>query len=198
MTPRADRARRSDLDDHRDDGGAPAGALVDELAERAAGVAARVSKSMAPSSAASCSDSRTAAFASSSSSSASGAYTQPRVTISGPVTSSPVVESTVTITTTTLPRRGCGGRAARRGRRRRRCRRRKVAGRHRAPFDVDLPSSLEREHVAVFADEHVVLGHARPPRPGARGGPCAVLTVHGHEPLGLHDVEEILSSSCDA
>ena len=46
------------------------------------------------------SDARTSALASSSSSSASGAYTQPRVTISGPVTSSPVTASTVTITAT--------------------------------------------------------------------------------------------------
>src|SRR5205823_1085054 len=60
-----------------------------------------VSKSVAPSPAACAIDSRTTSLASSIRSSASGAYTQPRVTISGPVTISPVVASTVTITTTT-------------------------------------------------------------------------------------------------
>ena len=93
---------RSDFHDDGDDDRAAARALVDEPAERPAGVAAdrlEVGRAFARG----LGERRRArpARASSSRSSASGAYTQPRVTISGPVTTSPVRASIVTITTTT-------------------------------------------------------------------------------------------------
>ena len=83
--------RPSDFHDDRDDDRAAARALVDEPAERLAARGGAASRSRSrPRLAASAIDARTACFASSRRSSASGAYTQPRVTISGPVTISPV------------------------------------------------------------------------------------------------------------
>ena len=157
----------------------------------------RVSKSVAPSSAASCSEARTAAFASSSSSSASGAYTQPRVTISGPVTTSPVVgvdgddhhdepllgevaavaqhaEADVADDAVDVLVARRAPRAARR--RWRSCRRRRACV-------STSPSSQTSTWSVRHADR---LGQPRVV------DHVAVLAVHRHEPLGLHEVEEEL------
>ena len=137
---------------------------------------------------------RTSSAHSSSRSSASGAYTHPRVMISGPVMIAP--DSRVDRRRPPRrrpPRRAPGGRAARPGRRRRRCRRR--TGSRRAPCSPRGQAVVgQHQLVAVLADEHAA-PPATPivPRPAGRGSvEVAVLAVHRGEPLGPGDRQERL------
>ena len=60
-----------------------------------------------------------------------------------------------------------------------------VAGRHRAPLDLDAVVA-ERDDVAVLADEHVVGGDTRLAGELRVVHEVAVLAVHRDEPLRLH------------
>ena len=151
-----------------------------------------VSRSSAPSAIAPSIAVETACFASSMRSSASGAYTQPRVTISGPVRTSPglgvdgqdhddhalfgedppiaqhavadVADDPVDV---------------------------HVAGGHRVPFAVGA-LGRERDDVAVFTDDDAILRDADLARELRVVHEMPVLTVHRHEPLRLEQVEQEL------
>ena len=66
-----------------------------------------------------------------------------------------------------------------------------VAGGHGVAFAVRAFGS-ERDHVAVFADEHPIFGNADVAGQLRVMHEVAVLAVHGHEPLGFEQAEQEL------